>query len=138
MSTPSAKVRIAKGSKRKRVMEEAARTLNSHGVSNASLPMVATRLGVSRAALYYYFEDQEDLVFQSYQRTCETMATELAAAEAAGGDAMAKLLRLVDSLLADDAPELAARMAGAGLEDVGWLITAGGIIAIHHGAVPQS
>ena len=89
-------------------MEEAARTLNSHGVSNASLPMVATRLGVSRAALYYYFEDQEDLVFQSYQRTCETMATELAAAEAAGGDAMAKLLRLVDSLLADDAPELAA------------------------------
>lgn len=36
------------------------------------------------------------------------------------------------------APELAARMAGAGLEDVGWLITAGGIIAIHHGAVPGS
>lgn len=108
MATPSAKVRKAKGSKRKRVMEEAARTLNSHGVSNASLPMVATRLGVSRAALYYYFEDQEDLVFQSYQRTCEAMATELAAAEAAGGDAMAKLLRFVDSLLADDAPELAA------------------------------
>jgi len=37
-----------------------------------------------------------------------------------------------------DAAGLAARMAGAGLEDVGWLITAGGIIAIHHGAVPQS
>jgi demethylmenaquinone methyltransferase/2-methoxy-6-polyprenyl-1,4-benzoquinol methylase len=37
-----------------------------------------------------------------------------------------------------DAPNLAARMAGAGLEDVGWLITAGGIIAIHHGAVPGS
>jgi hypothetical protein len=29
-------------------------------------------------------------------------------------------------------------MAGAGLEDVGWIITAGGIIAIHHGAVPRS
>ena len=37
-----------------------------------------------------------------------------------------------------DAAGLAARMAGAGLQDVGWLITAGGIIAIHHGAVPQS
>jgi len=29
--------------------------------------------------------------------------------------------------------ELAARMAAAGLEDVRWLLTAGGIIAIHSG-----
>lgn len=108
MSSQAAKIRVSKGSKRERVMEEAARTLNSHGVSNASLPAIAARLGVSRAALYYYFEDQEDLVFQSYQRTCEVMARELAAAEAAGGDAMSKLLRFVDSLLADGAPELAA------------------------------
>lgn len=35
------------------------------------------------------------------------------------------------------APELAARMAGAGLQDVGWLVTAGGIIAIHHGTRPE-
>ena len=35
------------------------------------------------------------------------------------------------------APELAARMAGAGLTDVGWLVTAGGIIAIHHGTRPE-
>ncbi|MFM9140241.1 MAG: class I SAM-dependent methyltransferase [Solirubrobacterales bacterium] len=34
-------------------------------------------------------------------------------------------------------PELAARMAGAGLVDVGWVITAGGIIAIHHGTRPE-
>lgn len=36
------------------------------------------------------------------------------------------------------APELAARMAGAGLTDVGWLVTAGGIIAIHHGTRPEA
>ena len=29
--------------------------------------------------------------------------------------------------------ELGARMVGAGLEDVGWILTAGGIIALHHG-----
>lgn len=34
--------------------------------------------------------------------------------------------------------ELAALMAGAGLTEVGWIETAGGIIAIHHGAVPVS
>ena len=31
--------------------------------------------------------------------------------------------------------ELAASLASAGLRDVGWILTAGGIIAIHHGTV---
>jgi demethylmenaquinone methyltransferase/2-methoxy-6-polyprenyl-1,4-benzoquinol methylase len=35
-----------------------------------------------------------------------------------------------------DAPGLAAILAGAGLVDVGWVLTAGGIIALHHGRVP--
>ena len=34
-----------------------------------------------------------------------------------------------------DAPALAGIMDAAGLTDVGWVITAGGIIAIHHGTV---
>jgi demethylmenaquinone methyltransferase/2-methoxy-6-polyprenyl-1,4-benzoquinol methylase len=33
--------------------------------------------------------------------------------------------------------ELATRMAGAGLEDVRWILTAGGIIAIHAGTKPS-
>jgi demethylmenaquinone methyltransferase/2-methoxy-6-polyprenyl-1,4-benzoquinol methylase len=32
--------------------------------------------------------------------------------------------------------ELAARMAAAGLTDVRWILTAGGIIAIHAGTKP--
>jgi demethylmenaquinone methyltransferase/2-methoxy-6-polyprenyl-1,4-benzoquinol methylase len=31
--------------------------------------------------------------------------------------------------------ELAATLVDAGLRDVGWILTAGGIIAIHHGTV---
>lgn len=34
-------------------------------------------------------------------------------------------------------PELAATMAGCGLTDVGWLVTGGGIIAIHHAEVAR-
>ena len=34
-------------------------------------------------------------------------------------------------------PELAAEMAGAGLEEVRWLLTAGGIIAIHSGTAAR-
>src|SRR5687768_1244655 len=33
------------------------------------------------------------------------------------------------------APELAATMARCGMRDIGWILTAGGIIAIHHGVV---
>ena len=33
--------------------------------------------------------------------------------------------------------ELAATLAAAGLRDVGWILTAGGIIAIHHGTVAE-
>lgn len=33
------------------------------------------------------------------------------------------------------APDLAAAMARSGLENVGWVLTAGGIIALHHGEV---
>jgi len=32
---------------------------------------------------------------------------------------------------------LGAELAGAGLVDVGWVLTAGGIIALHHGRVPS-
>jgi demethylmenaquinone methyltransferase/2-methoxy-6-polyprenyl-1,4-benzoquinol methylase len=35
-----------------------------------------------------------------------------------------------------DAPSLAALMHEVGLRDVGWIITAGGIIALHHGTKP--
>ena len=35
-----------------------------------------------------------------------------------------------------DAQRLGGVLAGAGLVDVGWVLTAGGIIAIHHGRVP--
>lgn len=100
--------RAPRGAKRERVIAEAARTLNAYGVSNASLPLIAEQLGVSRAALYYYVEDQEDLVFQSYRRTCDSLARHLATAESAGGDAAAIIERFVHEVLTAEGPELAA------------------------------
>ncbi len=86
----------------------AARTLNRYGVSNASLPAVAEELGVSRAALYYYFADQEDLVFQSYRRSCEVLAGQLAQAMQSGGDAMAVIDHFVDGMLGENSVEIAS------------------------------
>jgi AcrR family transcriptional regulator len=90
------------------VLEEAAKALNSRGVSQTSLSEIARRVGVSRAALYYYFEDQEDLVFQSYRRTCEAMARSLDDAVRAGEGAMSVLEAFVDGVLGGDETELAA------------------------------
>jgi len=42
-----------------------------------SLTDVADKLGFSRASLYYYVEDREDLMFQVYLRSSEIMARRL-------------------------------------------------------------
>lgn len=72
------------------------------------MPLIAEQLGLSRAAIYYYVEDQEDLVFQSYERTCQVLSERLAEAQAGGGTAIAVLERFVDGVLASTSPELAA------------------------------
>jgi AcrR family transcriptional regulator len=102
----SAPVESARRSRASEVLEEAARALNSRGVSQTSLTEIADRLGVSRAALYYYFEDQEDLVFKSYRRSCEAMADQLDRARR-NADALRVVEAFVDGMLAEDQPEFA-------------------------------
>ena len=90
------------------MLEEAAKALNGRGISQTSLAEIATSVGVSRAALYYYFEDQQDLVFQSYRRSCEIMARRLSEASHSGGDAMSVLTAFVDGMLTEGEPEFAS------------------------------
>ena len=100
--------RSTRGAKRARLLEEAAKALNSRGISQTSLAEIAKSVGVSRAALYYYFEDQQDLVFQSYRRSCEMMARRLSEASHAGGDAMGVLMAFIDGMLTEGEPEFAS------------------------------
>ena len=81
-----------------------------------------------------------------------TTQAQLGEVLAAGGPELARLLERTELRLAADPEaysylpssvrrfpgpsELAAEMAAAGLEDVRWLLTAGGIIAIHAGTRP--
>src|SRR5580700_3131420 len=64
-------------SRRDQLLDEAARQLNSKGISLTSMTDVADKLGFSRASLYYYIEDREDLMFQVYRRSSEIMARRL-------------------------------------------------------------
>jgi len=95
-------------SKRDGVQDAAARQLNARGVSQTSLSEIAAGLGVSRAALYYYVEDRDDLVFQCYRRACEAMARDLDAVARAEGSGLDRLLAFVAVTLDEERPEPAA------------------------------
>ena len=125
--------RSTRGAKRARLLEEAAKALNTRGISQTSLAEIAKSVGVSRAALYYYFEDQEDLVFQCYRRSCEVMARHLREATHAGGDAMSMLMAFVDGMLAADEPEFASLSEAAFLRPEQHSIILGLYEALHAG-----
>lgn len=92
-----------------RVLDEAARQLNAKGVSLTSLTEIAEQLGISRAAMYYYVEDREDLVFQCYRRSCEITARHLNEATRDPGTSVEKITRFIERMLDPNEPELAAR-----------------------------
>jgi AcrR family transcriptional regulator len=92
-----------------RVLDEAARQLNANGVSLTSLTEIAEQLGISRAAMYYYVEDREDLVFQCYRRSCEITARHLNEATREAGTPVEMIMRFIERMLDPNEPELAAR-----------------------------
>jgi len=100
---------VAAASRREQMLDAAAKHLNASGVSLTSLGDIAESLGVSRAALYQYVEDREDLVFQCYRRSCEAMARHLGEAIRLGTDAAEVIGIFIDRMLDPAQPEIAAR-----------------------------
>ena len=95
-------------SRRDQLLDEAARELNSKGISMTSLTVVADKLGFSRASLYYYVEDREDLMFQVYLRSSEIMARQLGEAAQFGRTALQIVADFIARTLDPAEPELAA------------------------------
>src|SRR6202020_3382356 len=87
-SAASARLETAAKSRREQLLDQAARELNSKGISMTSLTDVADKLGFSRASLYYYVEDREDLMFQVYLRSSEIMARRLENAAQSGRETL--------------------------------------------------
>jgi AcrR family transcriptional regulator len=108
-NTASARrVDAAAKSRREQLLDQAARELNSKGISMTSLTDVADKLGFSRASLYYYVEDREDLMFQVYLRSSEIMARQLGEAAQAGRGALQVVGKFISNTLDTAEPELAA------------------------------
>src|SRR5580693_230401 len=102
------RIETAAKPRREQLLDQAARELNSKGISMTSLTDVADRLGFSRASLYYYVEDREDLMFQVYLRSSEIMARQLGEAAQFGRGALQVVADFVARVLDPAEPELAA------------------------------
>lgn len=108
---------VQKRSRRDQLLDEAARQLNARGISGTSLADIASALGLTRAALYYYADDRQDLVFQCYRRACEALGRDLAAAAQAEGGALGRIAAFVTRSLAPDRTEEAVLSEVAYLDD---------------------
>ena len=97
------------------LLDAAAAEFNLYGVAGARLSRIARAVGLTRAALYYYFASREDLAFHCYRRECALLAGDLDAAQAAGGSGLERLRRFVLRTLDP------ARPAGAVLAEVACL-----------------
>lgn len=97
-----------KGARREALLAEAARQLNAKGVSQTALAELADTLNISRAALYHYVDDRQDLVFQCYRRSCEKLAQHLNRSTRGAAGALGALEAFVSMTLAPDEQEFAA------------------------------
>lgn len=57
--------------KRMALMHEAARLINTRGMSAVSLDEVGSRLNISKTAIYYYFKSKQELIFECYAMSFE-------------------------------------------------------------------
>lgn len=97
----------ARPTQREVLLDEAARQFNARGIAATAVNQVAKRVGLTRAAVYYYVKDSEDLVFQCYLRACQLTADDLAHAHEDGKDDVGRITAFVRRALAPERPQAA-------------------------------
>ena len=70
-----------RGLARQRVLDAALALFAEHGVHGTSLQMIADRIGVSKAAVYYQFRSKEDIALEVLRPSIEDMARVIRIAE---------------------------------------------------------
>jgi AcrR family transcriptional regulator len=71
-----------RGTARSRVLDAALALFAEHGVHGTSLQMIADRVGVSKAAVYYQFHSKEDIALEVLRPSIEDTARVIRIAEA--------------------------------------------------------
>lgn len=95
LQPPSSSATAPKAAKHAALLDQAAEEFNARGLAGASIGRIARAMGLTRAAIYYYVKDREDLAVQCYRRTCEVMADDLVSARTAPGTGLDRLLNFL-------------------------------------------
>lgn len=91
-----------------RLLSAAAAEFNTHGLAGAVLGNIAKRVGIKRAALYYYVENRDELAYRCYLQTCATLHENLAQAADVRGKGLARVLAFLRFATDSDKPVVAA------------------------------
>lgn len=83
--------------KRRAILAEAARLFNIHGARATRLSDVADSLHLNKASLYYYIKSKDDLIFQTYQASCDAIGSMLERADRLGKTGAEKLVWFIRS-----------------------------------------
>ncbi|MCW9032782.1 MAG: TetR family transcriptional regulator [Rhodospirillales bacterium] len=103
--------------KRRVLLDEASVLFNQQGFTGTTLDEVAKRLNLTKAALYYYVKNKEDLAVQSYNRTCELQADYLKRADESGKTGLEKIHHYIENSTQSDNPPSAILMEVAALKE---------------------
>lgn len=94
--------------KRQAIINEAAKAFNEYGYEGTSLDTIASRLGVTKKALYYYVKNKQEILYEIICQWQNTQSTALEYANENGGSGLEKLRlyaeKYVASVLQDLTP----------------------------------
>lgn len=83
--------------KRRAILSEAARLFNIHGARATRLSDVADSLDLNKASLYYYIKSKDDLIYQTYQASCDAIETMLERSDKLGKSGADKVVWFIRS-----------------------------------------
>ncbi len=89
----------ARAARHAALLDVAAQEFNARGIAGASIGRIAKAMGLTRAAVYYYVKDRDDLAAQCYRRSCEVVACDLDVAAKTGGTGLARVLAYIRAAL---------------------------------------
>ena len=87
--------------KRRALLYEAAKLINTRGAGSVSLEDVGSSLSISKAAVYYYFRSKQDLLFECYSMSFDVWEAALDEAQSSGGVAADKVEIFIRRYLSD-------------------------------------
>jgi len=92
--------------KRRELLRAAVRVFNQRGATNTSLDDVAKELGITKAALYYYFESKQDMLLACYTMSLDLSDDTIALAHRQGKTGREKLEIYIRTVLEEGLSEL--------------------------------